>query len=61
MVTRNVCFPPDSGRFHCAVHQSASNGMDSSSLSRHLGARLELLMTSRKEEGVHDGDYSYWR
>ncbi len=40
---------------------SASNGMDSSSLSRHLGARLELLMTSRKEEGVHDGDYSYWR
>lgn len=30
-----------------------SNGMDSSSPKRHLGARLEVLITSNEREGVH--------
>jgi hypothetical protein len=32
---------------------SCLNGMDSSSPKRHLGARLEVLITSHEREGVH--------
>ena len=38
----------------CATAYAAlSNGMDSSSPKRHLGARLDVLSTSREREGVH--------
>jgi len=29
-------------------------------LKRHLGAKLEFLSTSEKEEGVHHEDYPSW-
>jgi len=30
-------------------------------LNRHLGAKLELLSTSEKEEGDRNEDYPSWR
>jgi hypothetical protein len=37
-----------------------SNGMDSSSPKRHLGAKLEVSSTSEQKEGVHHEDYPRW-
>ncbi len=37
-----------------------SNGMDSSSPNRHLGATLVSDTTSQRKRGVHDEDYPRW-
>ena len=40
------CILPDNAKYQ-------SNGMDSSSPKRHLGARLVVLSTSQQRKGVH--------
>ena len=44
----SVPLAPCEGR-QCRI----TNGMDSSSPKQHLGARLEVLLTSHEREGVH--------
>jgi thioredoxin reductase len=43
----------------CNTADAYCNGMDSSLLTRHRSARLELSSTSHEKEGVRDERYSY--